>query len=90
MRRAIESFRGEAPRVTPRALPDNAAQAAVNAQLFTGDLKAWRQFATAKGLANGGSGPVRTIYLLNDRWLSWEAEVDGARGIIPGDTTYRT
>jgi len=90
MRRAIESFRGEAPRVTPRALPDNAAQAAVNAQLFTGDLKAWRQFATTKGLANGGSGPVRTIYLLNDQWLSWEAEVDVARGIIPGDTTYRT
>lgn len=90
MRRAIDSFRGEAPRVTPRALPDNAAQAAVNAQLFTGDLKAWRQFATTKGLANGGSGPVRTIYLLNDKWLSWEADVDVARGIIPGDTTYRT
>lgn len=90
MRRAIESFRGEAPRVTPRALPDNAAQAAVNAQLFTGDLKAWRQFATTKGLANSGSGPVRTIYLLNDQWLSWEADVDVARGIIPGDTTYRT
>ncbi|HQZ36625.1 MAG TPA: hypothetical protein PK020_19505 [Ilumatobacteraceae bacterium] len=90
MRRAIESFRGEAPRVTPRALPDNAAQEAVNAQLFTGDLKAWRQFATTKGLANSGSGPVRTIYLLNDQWLSWEADVDVARGIIPGDTTYRT
>lgn len=90
MRRAIDSFRGEAPRVTPRALPDNAAQAAVNAQLFTGDLKAWRQFATTKGLANSGSGPVRTIYLLNDKWLSWETEVDVARGIIPGDTTYRT
>ena len=90
MRRAIDSFRGEAPRVSPRALPDNAAQEAVNARLFTGDLKPWRQFATTKGLANGGSSPVRTIYLLNDMWLSWEADVDVARGIIPGDTTYRT
>lgn len=90
MRVKIEGFRGEAPRLSPHLLPDNAAQAAVNAQLFTGDLKAWRQFATTKGLANSGSGPVRTIYLLNDQWLSWEADVDVARGIIPGDTTYRT
>jgi hypothetical protein len=88
MRRAIESFRGEAPRVTPRALPDNAAQDATNASLLTGDLRSWRQFATTIGLANVGL--VNTIYLLNDKWLSWTAQVDVARGTIAGDTTYRT
>jgi hypothetical protein len=88
MKRAITSFRGEAPRVTPRALPDNAAQDATNAKLLTGDLCAWRQFATTLGLANPGT--VQTIFLLNGAWLSWEADVDVARGTVSGDTTFRT
>jgi len=88
MRIAIESFRGEAPRVTPRALPDNAAQTAINSRLQSGDLETWRQFATIKNLAN--SGDVKTIYLLNGSWLSWEEDVDVARGPIPGDDTFRT
>ena len=88
MRRQVLSFRGEAPRVTPRGLPDNAAQAAINASLFTGDLRSYRQFAPELGLANPGL--VRTIYKLVDSWLSWEADVDVARGTVAGDTTYRT
>lgn len=88
MKRAITSFRGEAPRVTPRALPDNAAQDATNAKLLTGDLCAWRQFATTLGLAN--PGVVQSIFLLNGAWLSWEADVDVARGTVAGDTTFRT
>lgn len=88
MLRAINSFRGEAPRVTPRALPDNGAQGALNAKLLTGDLCAWRQFATTMGLSN--PGPVQTIYLLNDTWLSWDVQVDVARGTVAGDTTFRT
>jgi hypothetical protein len=88
MRIAIESFRGEAPRMTPRALPENAAQSAINSRLQTGDLETWRQFALTEQLANNGD--VETIYLLNDRWLSWTADVDVARGAIPGDNTFRT
>lgn len=90
MRRGIDSFRGEAPRVDVTKLPDNVAAEAVNARLLTGALTAWKQFAQTKVLANGGSGPVRTIYKLDDKWLSWGADVDVARGIIPGDTTFRT
>lgn len=89
MFRAITSFRGEAPRVTPRALPDNAAQEATNANLLTGDLKAFHQFATEKQLANP-TAPVRSIFFLKDKWLSWSAQVDAARGTVAGDTTYRT
>lgn len=82
------SFRGEVPLVTPRALPDNAAQLAMNARLQTGDLESWRQFLLTQALAN--TGTVRTIHLMNDIWLSWNDQVDVARGLIPGDTTYRT
>jgi hypothetical protein len=88
MQRAITSFRGEAPRVTSRALPDNAAQDATNAKLLTGDLCAWKQFAVEFGLANPAT--VQTIFLLNGAWLSWSADVDVARGTVSGDTTFRT
>ena len=88
MLHAAKLFRGEVPLVAPQELPDNAAQAAVNARLYTGDLTAFRQFALEKALAN--TGPVQTIYLMKDFWLSWDQQVDVARGIIPGDTTYRT
>lgn len=88
MRIATDSFRGEVPRFSPRALPANAAQAAVNAKLVSGDLEAWRQFLSIKALT--ASAAVQTIYLLNDRWLSWTQQVDVARGIIPGDNTFRT
>jgi hypothetical protein len=81
----IDSFRGEAPRLTPRALPPNAAQVAINARLQSGDLESWRGMLETASLAND----ARTIYLLNDAWLSWESDVDVARGPIAGDTTYR-
>lgn len=88
MRIAIDSFRGEAPRLTPRALPENAAQQAVNARLLSGDLEAWRQFLEIKALST--SAPIRSIYLLDDAWLSFDSDVDLARGLIAGDTTFRT
>lgn len=87
MRIVIDSFRGEAPRVSPRLLPPNAAQDATNARLQSGDIESWRQFAVTQGLGN--PGPVRSIYLLRDAWLSWEADVDVARGAIAGDESYR-
>ncbi len=85
--RIVPTFRGEVPLLAPQNLPDNAAQAAVNARLYTGNLTAFRQFSMTHGLAN--TGPVQTIYLLGDYWLSWDQQVDVARGIIPGDTTKR-
>lgn len=89
MRLSTDSFRGEAPRVTPRALPDNAAQAAVNSYLQTGDLGAWRQFLLTKTLDR--TAPISTIWkMTEDVWLSFNEEVDLARGIIPGDDTFRT
>jgi hypothetical protein len=88
MRIAQTSWRGEVPRVTPRGLPDNAAQDATNARLQTGDLETWRQYVSTHVLAT--PAPVETIYLLNDVWLSWGGDVAVARGPVPGDTTFRT
>ncbi|GAP37391.1 hypothetical protein ABXN37_19910 [Piscinibacter sakaiensis] len=87
MRIAIPSFIGEFPRLAPQRLPENAAQVATNARLQSGDLQAWRQYLLATTLANGGA--VQTIYRLNGAWLSWEQDVDVARGIVAGDTTFR-
>lgn len=86
---AITSFRGEVPLLAPELLPDTAAQAAVNARLYTGNLTAFRQFALTQGLQQ--TGPVKTIALMAGQyWLSWNEQVDVARGAVPGDTTYRT
>ena len=87
MKVEVTSFRGEVPRLTPRALPANAAQSAINARLLSGDLEAWRQFTLTHALV--GAYPVESVYLLNDAWLSWRADVDAARGAIPGDQTFR-
>jgi hypothetical protein len=85
MRIAVKGFRGMAPRVAPHELPPNAAQVAINARLQSGDLEAWRQFLEVERLAI----TPRTVYLLHDRWLAWESDVDVARAPIPGDDTFR-
>ena len=91
MKLSTPSFRGMAPRVTPRGLPDNASQEAINSKLLTGDLESWKRPALAKQLVEpGSSGPIESIFLLKDKWLSFAAQVEVARGIIPGDDTFRT
>src|ERR1700747_1600865 len=88
MRIEQTAWRGEVSRITPRALPTNAAQDATNARLQSGDLETWRQYVTTHTLAT--PSPVKTIYKLNDVWLSWAGDVAVARGPVPGDTTFRT
>ena len=88
MRRAADSFKGETPLLSARLLPENSSTKALNSRLYTGDLTAFRQFSLTTALANGA--PVQTIALMDGYWLSWTYQVDVARGIIPGDTTYRT
>lgn len=85
MRILIEGFRGEAPRLAPQLLPANAAQQAVNARLVDGNLDSWRQFLQIEQLSITPS----SIYLLNGAWLAWSTQVDAARGVIPGDTSFR-
>ena len=91
MKISVDSFKGEAPRVSPRNLPPEMAQNATNARLQSGDLEAYRQFVQTKVLsAFTPSLPVKTIYKLNGAWLSWPQQVDVARGLIPGDASFFT
>jgi hypothetical protein len=83
MKLSTASFRGMAPRLTPRALPDNASQQAINSRLLTGDLEAWRRPLLVQALANGGV--VRSIFPLEDVWLSYTQEVEFARGATLDD-----
>lgn len=85
----VQVFKGEAPAVSPRNLPVGNAQIAMNTRLQTTDVESWRQFVSTKVLAAfTPSAPVKTIYKLNDVWLSFKEQVDVARGLIPGDTNY--
>jgi len=87
MKITLSNPRGEVPRLEPNALPENAAQVAIGPRLLTAGISSWQQFSSVKTLAT--PAPVRTIYLLKDKWLSWGVDVDVARGIVPGDDTYR-
>lgn len=86
--RAASTFRGEVPLLEAHLLQENASRSAVNTRLFTGNLTPFRRFSLKKTLAN--AGPVRSIALLDNYWISFDQQVDIARGIIPGDTTFRT
>lgn len=97
MKISIPSFRGEAPRVSPRALPENMAASAFNCRLLSSDVDAWKNFLSEDVLCKAGN--INSIYLLaNQYWLEFEdsdlgagaVSVDFAKGIIPGDTTHRT
>lgn len=95
MRISINSFRGEAPRISPRLLPEGMAQQAINCRLLSGDLEAWKNFATELALSK--AAPINTIYKLGDYWLEWTqseldagaVEIDVAKSTIGGDETNR-
>lgn len=95
MKISIAQFRGEAPRISPRLLPEGMAQQAINCRLLSGDLEAWKNFATELALSK--AAPINTIYKLGDYWLEWTqseldagaVEIDVAKSTIGGDETNR-
>jgi len=82
------SYRGMAPRISDRLLPNEASAQAINARLLNGSLTSWKRPALVEALQN--AGVVRTIFKLDDTWLSFEDEVEVARGTILGDEDFRT
>ncbi len=95
MKRTLYTFRGEVPRVAASKLPDGYAAEAINPRLLSGDLERWGYFGFNYFLTK--ELPINTIYYLGETaWLEFGAEMepygghmDIARGVIPGDTTYR-
>jgi carbon monoxide dehydrogenase subunit G len=88
MKLTTASFRGMAPRISNRLLPPEASAQAINARLLNGSLTPWKRPLFGETFSN--AGPVRTIFKLDDAWLSFEDDVECARGTILGDTDFRT
>ena len=91
MKISIQSFKGVAPRINPRYLPDGGAQVALNVEAFGQSLKPLDAPA-ATALALGGSTSAKTLYCYTDEttgtnyWWKWNAEVDVCRSQIAGDS----
>lgn len=96
MKISIQSFKGIAPRINPRYLPDGASQTALNVKAFGQDLRPINNLsATVATLTK--SGNLQTIYRFgqdldseNQHWFSWPFDVDVCRGQISGDTSEWT
>ena len=101
MKIAVQSFLGIAPKVSPRYLPNGAAQIAVDVEAFGQSLKPLRGLG-ALGTPTfllSPSGTLNTIYrfgqdelLADDHryWFRWTTEVDVCRSQIAGDTNEWT
>jgi hypothetical protein len=66
----VGTFKGEAPRIAPRLLPNDMGQYSGNARLLSGNLESWKDFTTST-TQTINANPL-TIYYLNDQaWLTW-------------------
>ena len=76
----IATFLGTAPKISPELLPNTAAQVAVNAKLYSGDLIPYPQPVVVGN--TGRTGTVKTLFGMRDpvtnalKWLSWADYVD--------------
>lgn len=82
----LTAFSGEQPRITPRLLPDTAAQEARDVRLDDGGLTPTRQ-AVQVTMATEGH---QTIYRHGSIWLSWPGVVDAVPGPVAQDRLYFT
>lgn len=83
----LAGFSGEQPRITPRMLPDTAAQQAVNARLDDGALTPIRKPVFSDDIDDTDA---QTIYRFGDDWLSWPDVVNAAPGPVDDTRLYYT
>jgi hypothetical protein len=95
MRFSWKQFGGIMPRLDPRRMPDHAAQTAINCDLRSATLQAFKTHSFVWTPTK--AGVKQTIYRFGETvsdeslyWLTWTADVDVARTQISGDTTERT
>jgi hypothetical protein len=93
MRFRVEDWKGIAPAVTPRSLPDGAAQVAVNCKLWKTHLETWKVPRHVANLALAGT--KKGLYRFGQdeatdtqHWFSWLNDVDVVA--IPGGANERT
>ena len=85
----IRGFGGEIPRTSARLLNDNMAQAAMNAKLWSGEIRPFYRPYTVERPTK--TGDLKTLYLYdNEFWCHWTEDVSVVRGPVSGDTGKRT
>lgn len=82
----MASFVGEAPRIHPRLLQDNWAQAAYNTKLENGALTPIRTARFVTSLDED----AQTIYKHGDDWITFTGVVNVARAPVAEDRLYIT
>src|SRR5688572_22699328 len=86
----ITLFGGIVPRLANRGLPDNAAQFALNAKLYSGELRAWNRLRELATLPASGR---KTVYHYQhtglDRYLSFENYTSVVRAPLVNETLGR-
>lgn len=96
MKIEIDTFRLEAPGLSPEKLPANFAQQATNARVLSGALEAWKANAAA-AQAVVKTGTMESIWLMDPDatqggpyLLHWPLDVDVALTPTAGDTSELT
>jgi hypothetical protein len=83
-------FSGEIPRLTPRLLPESAAQRAENVRLDDGALTPVRQARLVHNVTGLTEGNIKTIYKHAGDWLAWSTVVNAVPGPVAEDRLYYT
>ena len=70
----LSQFHGMAPKIGERNLNNEGSQESRNANLWSGEIRALRKPLDIGIPAK--TGTIKTIYLLDDKWLHWTQDVD--------------
>lgn len=81
-------FAGEQPKIIPRLLGDNFAQAAYNTRLDDGGLTPIRKPRFAQQLSDAPPEGFGTIYYHGGVWMAWPGLVYAAPGPVATDRLY--
>jgi hypothetical protein len=89
----IDVFRGMAPKLSARLLPEGSAVTATNCRLDSGDLVPIRGLADITSTVET-AGTENSLYKYGtvnsvDQWLRWDEDVDVVRSPIAGNTYNR-
>ena len=88
----VSLFGGIIPRLADRGLPDNAAQFALNAKLFSGELRSWNQLR-ALADSNQAPGATRRVFHYKhttfDRYLTFPTDADVVKAPLLNETLGR-
>ena len=96
----VATFSGKAPKISAKLLPEDIGQEAINCNLESGQLRAWKDAdtVTVSNTMGAVSSSTETIFLYedadtdatsDDKWLSWNIDVDVQPSPIAEDSYQR-